>query len=513
MKTKNKIIPFKIIFATLIIISIFSTAGISITLIGEYEDSQLIGTETYTARIPTREDQSAILEDPIKLNNKFEANLIPKISTEDQEFTLTPPGTQTLMIREEEEYEFEFTGEVSQLITTQKINFREGQIDLEVEIQNNRDFTTQVTTSYEVTGPPNTKIFYPYAVDNQTWNYVVLTNENHKGNSLAVATNTYFTGHEPFQERRTQHVRKGRELEPGETKTFEITLRPMNIWTEENQLGYPHQYSTFLENTLVETQGTIEKDITSGETPQKTDEILSKIQTTKQTTGDGSFTNFNTVNLEQEEINSLEASVMFKELCIQEEIPCRIVIGQTGNGKFAWIETLENQEWISIDPFEGTKSHPDHRELYKEPKLPYIEVEGEEAEGEPYLEATKAGLQRDILNPLFYLIPILALTVTVITILYFKSEDLIERLTPEEIEKEPELNGEYEIMVEKEEVKEKTAVPMFEKVKKENGEVNIEKYAEETKYSENLVENYISYLKNQGYIRPKKQEQEEEQEE
>jgi len=510
MKTKSKLKLFKIAFTALITITVLSTAGTSITLLGEYEEDHIIGTETYTARVPTREDRSIILEDSIKLNNKFKAEILPTISTRDQEFILTPPEEQRITLqRQREDYSFEFAGEVSQLLINEEIHIEKSQISLKVEIENKRDTQSQVTASYDLEGPRDSKIFYPYAVDNQTWNYIVLTNQNHKGNSLAAITNTQLTGREPFLETTAQQIRRTRELDPGETMTLELTLRPMNIWTEENQLNYPHRYSTFLENTLVDTQENLEKEINSEETSGKTSEILSKIQAEKQPTGDGSFTTFNTVNLTKEQINSLEASVMYKELCIQEKIPCRIVIGEKSNGKFAWIEALENEEWIPIDPFAGTKTHPDHMEQYKEPKLPYAEVAGSEPIGEPYLEATKAATRPDTLNPLIYLIPIIALTTLVIVLIHFESESFIEKLTPTKIEEEPELNGEYEIISKKEEIEERTAIPIFEKIQKENGKIDIKKYAEETKYSKNLVENYVSYLRNQKHIKPKKQEDEE----
>ncbi len=496
----KKIKNTSIIIGTLLILS---SIGISINLVGEYEGKHVIYTEDYTAQVPMQPRNAVDLARMTTINNKFDLDLIPAIRTEGEEYRFVPPEGQELVLEEgREEYIIEFEGGTDQLRATNRIEIKQEEIHVETTVENIGE-TKEFEIIYRAKGPQDTKIFYPNAIDEGTNNYIVLTNQNHKGNSLGIVTNTIMTGEEPFQNKSEEEIAKVIEIEPGDTETLEATYKPMNIWTEIHDLEFSPEYAAFLENPLLNTSGELDIEITEEEPGRRTEEMLSKLSTEKQASENVEFEELYDVDMEESEMNSLEATMMYKELCIQEEIPCKIMIGGGPESKFAWIKKLEGDEWIDVNPLEGTRSVPAYQVIYEEPTPSYVEVEGDTPAGEPYLEATEEYLIEGI-GTLILLAVTAVATLIVFVFLFVKSDYLIEKLTPKETEnknQEEPINGKYTLVSEKEDIEDRTVIPIFEKIKEENGKVDTEKYSEETKYSEKLIEHYIDYLRREGHIK------------
>lgn len=491
-------IEFKILTITAVLL-VSLTTGLSINTIGEYGEEHVISTEKYTARLHTGEGLEVLSEHPITINNKFEIDMVPTVTVDGNPYKLIPiEGQEIILEKEKNEYNLEFMGQVDDIESTKELYIQEDRIKAISTLENIGRETKEVETSYEVKNLFESKAFYPSAVEEQTDNYMIFTNQDYKGNSLGAITNIPLKSEEPFSNLSEKEIKKTSELSPGEEITLEITFKPVNIWTEENQLNFPHRYSAFLENPLIETTGDLEVEI-HGENPsQKIIEMLSIISDEKETAERGTFTSLQDVDLDKEELNSLEASIIYKEMCIQEKIPCRIVIGEDGEEqKFAWVKALENEEWTDINPFQGTRSAPDYKIVYQEPLPNYIEVSGSTVNESNYLQASKEIL-RERLNPLIYLGIVLAFTIILMTLIFTKSDYLIQVITEKISEEDIPMEGKCKIL--KKDMEDETCIQVLEKIEEENGEINIKKYAEDMEYSEDLIRHYINYLEEEGHI-------------
>lgn len=475
--------------------------GLSIRTIGEYGEEHIISSEHYTARLHTGENLEVYSEHPITINNKFRSDIVPTVTIDGNPYRLVPVEDHELILESEKsEYHLEFMGEIDDVETTKELYIKEDRIVLKSTIENIGRENKEVETTYELESLVDSSIFYPGAVEEEYNNYVILTNPDYKGNSLGVITNINLDNEEPFMGFSEKEITRSAELSPGEEISLEVTFKPVNIWTEENQLDFPHEYSVFLENPLVGTIGDL--DITlQGENPsQKIIEMLSIVSEKEQSTTEGFFNNFEDVDLNTDRLNSLEASVIYKEICIQENIPCRIIVGEDERERnFAWIRVLENGEWEDINPFTGTRSSPGYTKKYQEPNPMYIEIPGDTINEENYLESTKIIL-RERINPLIYLGISIASTLIIMSFIFLKSDYLVQILTEEKSECEIAMNGKCKILDDKDGSEDETCVQILEKIKEEDGEINVKKYSEDMGYSEDLIRHYLQYLDEEGII-------------
>lgn len=500
-KTKQ---PLQIIIVLTLIISL----GISITSVGSYEDKEVLLTEDYTLQV-SEEEGYINLNEEMKINNKYAFTPIGPISIDD---ILVRPEIDPMeggrIESEKDSYSLEFSVTHEDIDLIYSFEIHEDRIKYVVEATNTGDGVKTVNPTQAVRGIKDTKIFFPSAVENETDQYAVLTNHNRKGLSLGIQTNTILQSDEAFQEKQLLNIDKPMELQPGSTNTFKITLTPVNIWEADDDLPFDSEYSYLLENPLISSTGETEINVTGEENVGKIDEILNQLQLGE---GDGEFIEFSDVDVSGTLENSLEATIAFKETCIQEEIPCKIVVGDLGGYKYSWIRALENNEWVSIDPFQRNKIEPGgYTEIYEEPKPTHIEVEA--LEGEEYLEEIEEIIEEKI-SILPALIPVVLFTGGLFIFLYLKSSYIIERLgTPTKEEKEKmkkPVEGRFKIKSKKGDLEKEAVIAIFEKILEEDGVVDLQKYAEETEYSKEFIEQCIIYLVKLGHIEPEWDESEE----
>lgn len=489
----------------LIGVILITSLGTSIGLVESNSNRATLSTSKYVLDVSKSGEGIDVNED-ITINNKYSFTPSPLVTVGGSKIVLTPPGEEATKIEEETgSYSVSMGGEGGNAKIGQDISIYEDKIILHTTITNQGAQEKVVNIKYNVKGTENTKVFYPSKVENGTNQYTVLTNEDKKGLSLGVTSNinqTTETGEEAFQKKKRHSVDMFGKI-PGEgSTTLHVVLTPINIWNSEHDLEFNPKFSNYLENPLVDPKGSVNLSIESGGQDEKITGILSQLKESK-TMGEGEFQQIKQATISGNNLNSLEASLAFKETCIKEKVPCKLIIGQKGEEKYSWIKAREENGWKAIDAHKGTEGEPTgYNKIYEEPQPKYVEVKGNLVQDINYVEATKFLLSTGGAPVLLYFAVIASTMISLFVMLSWKSEWIINSLgapSGEEIKRVP-INGKYKILSEEEDIDKQSVKTIFEKLKEEEGEVEVQRYSEESKYSEEFIGHCVRYLRDGGHI-------------
>ncbi len=406
-------------------------------------------------------------------------------------------------------------GKVQQTQINQDIEIHDDKIILQTTVNNQGSQEKTVNIHYPLQGPSDNKVFYPSQIENQTNRYTVMTDQDKKGLSLGVTSNIPQTtvGSNPFKDKQSHEVKTLKRVPPGESLSLRAVLTPINIWNSEHSFKFNPKQSNYLENPLIKPKGSVDLPTEEGTKEEKTSEILSKLSDSK-TMKKGEFSHITREDISKKSLNSLGAALAYKETCIEEKIPCKMIIGKSGDSKYAWIEAKGENGWKSLNPHKGIKEKPEgYEKIYEEPQPKYVEVQGDLSQNRNYMEATTFLLSTGGTPLLIYLLLISSIMIGLFIALSWKSKWIIKSLgkpSGEEIKEAP-TDGEYNILSEEKDIDKESVKTIFHKLKEEDGKVDIQKYSEETRYSKEFIEHCVRYLREEEHI--KKEETEEEPEE
>lgn len=504
MKIKNPRLKFMALSLVL-----FTGLGMSITTIESSEGKAILSAEEYVMEVG-QSNETIDLTEEININNKYSSSLIPRIQAGGKNFALSPSslGEGALIEDEKPSYDASFTAEEADIEIQEEMHLKEKEVELKTTVTNTGD-EKAISINYLLRGPKDLEVFYPVNVDNETNNYVVLTDKDHKGLSLGVKTNIGQNSSEEdeFVSKSTHKVENKKRVPSGSSITLRVVLKPLNIWESDSDLPFSEEYTSYLENPLMDPEGELEINVT--ESNEKIDEILSEVSQ-ENLTGEPEFTRIESPSLSSGNLSSLGATIAFKEACIEEQIPCKIMIGRAGEDKYAWIKAREGEEWIDVNPYIGERKKPgeEYEKIYEEAQPQFVAVEGTQITGEAYLEATLFLSERGGPPILLFIAATAAGIVILFGFLHWRSSWLLKKMSKEEEEiKEKSINGEY--IISEEEIENKSAKPVFEKIKEEDGVVKLKRYSEETKYSEEFIKHSITYLREMEYIEKKEEKEKE----
>ncbi|MFH0986619.1 MAG: hypothetical protein V1911_01070, partial [Candidatus Micrarchaeota archaeon] len=205
----------------------------------------------------------------------------------------------------------------------------------------------------------------------------------------------------------------------------------------------------------------------------------------------GEFVAITDVSLESQNKNSLAASVYFKEMCISAGLPCKLVIGSKDNMYYAWIKAYEGG-WQDINVFANTKTAPEGYTIFYEE--PVAEVH--------FLSATDIQAIYDAVSfvkvvevdySFLYLVFLAAAGGGFLFFLKKKIDQMkTESPKKDKLIRKTDINGDYRVL--NKDVDQPFLVEIIKKIEENKGKVDMKKYSEELRYSEDLVKFAVTYL-------------------
>ncbi len=475
--------------------------AIGIEPLAETEEYALLSADEYVFRFPLSQDRPDLSES-VTLNNRYSLNLIPSITVGGRSHTISPGELErNFFSRPRDTYSFSFSGEAPTAIMEQEIDFKEDNVVLRTLVTNIAQEEQKINVWYDLEGEERLGIFIASEVDEEKDRYAVVSKKDHLGLSLGVTSTHPIVGEEAFMDRMVFSVMGSETVQPGKTMEMRVIITPINVQLSNTPYEFSSEYLGHMENPLVNAEGQINMVPVEGSLSNKVQSILDHLTQEKELTRE-EFEFIEDSDISKTSLNSLEASLAFKELCKIQGVPCRLVIGEEATFYYSWIRALEEDGWVDVDPSRGVKSAPlIYDEIYSEPLPMYTEVSGTYITPETYLEATSFLNDVGRPRPLGLLLLILALVVVLTALGYFVLTIEISKSSPETLTtEEVSLEGEYIVNSDKSDVEDPSALPVFEKVVDEGGVVDVSKYSEETGYSEEFIKDSLRYLKEQGCI-------------
>ncbi len=470
-----------------IVFLLFIISCYAIKNVGLGEEGYLIRADNYVLKLP------ATLKEPATINGMYKIQLVPTITTDKGEsFSFLPVVREESIRGTKSRYSFEFEDKKGSISLWQRIDLTDEFISTTMKIKNEGNDEKKITVSFNVMGIKDNQVFFPSAVSKKAENYVVFSEKGSKGNSIGVKTNFELPKKgQAVLSQNNYGVIANFNLQKGETGTITVYYYPFYIQTQKT--NFPLEYSSFLTEKTISTIGRPRFSI-SNETTDKIKALLDVVKNEKKSV-EGEFSIIHKVDLTTEK-DSLGMSAYFKKMCIEENMPCKLMIGRKGNKMYAWVRAYFNG-WQDVDPFKGTKTDPGIETIFEEPSSKVVFME-KNTDEEFYKKTTWV---KDVgkSNWWMYSIILLITAAAVIIFLQVKAGSIEKRMKKTEIIKEK-INGKYEI-VKKEEVKDEFVKEVLQKVMEKRGDINIDEMAEEMNYSKSLISYAIDYLKDEGFIR------------
>ncbi len=478
----------KIIVLLLLVSIAFPLRGL-----GPYGDYTPVATDNYVIKVPGDLSQPSIFQ------NSYLVALVPKLTINDAvvEFSFAPPaGTFDAAA---DKYAMEKIETVSDHEVYAKVSIENGIVLSEIRVRNIGSSATRLSLSYLVRGEKDISVFSPENYDNKSANYLVFLQPGMNGQALGVLApvemkptfQTFFTGMEyPI-------FFSVSSLGAGQTFSMQLKFMPF-VLKQEGETGYPINLYPFMSEPLVKTSGGTQRSGASGTLDEKITAIIDLVGGLTKKSAE--FSGLHDVDLGGGEFDSLDSAVYFKQLCIQHEVPCQLVIGNKDNTYYAWIKAY-NGNWVDIDAYSGAKQVPEYSIFYAEPKtelhtMPFSDDALAMAQGGTSWIASMGQV-----SFLFYFVIIIVIGALVIFAFFFKKVILARLLAKKGMVGKPaaEVEGKYEVL--SEEVDDTFLREIIRRIKEKDGMVNMGQLVETMHFSKQLIEEGIRYLIDQKFIR------------
>jgi hypothetical protein len=212
------------------------------------------------------------------------------------------------------------------------------------------------------------------------------------------------------------------------------------------------------------------------------------------------FSELHDVDFGASEFDSLDASVYFKQLCINNDVPCQLVIGAKEGLDYAWVKVY-NGNWVDIDAYNNEKVAPSYLSFYLEPKTEVHVMPFSDNAEQMINDGTSWISTIGQLSFLFYFIIIIVVACVAIIAFQFKKVILGKLLAKKGriAESRLDVDGKYEVL--NEDIDDPFMKEIIKRIKDKDGIVNISQLVETMHYSKELIEDGITYLAEQKFIR------------
>lgn len=465
----------------------------AVEYVGDYNGRFVILADNYVIKLPSN------LITPAQINNQFNMPFVPQILINDQVATVALLIDEELIENPGERLIFEGKTTKQDVEIIETVELKGNFIISRTKLSNKGSESVNIKVDYGFRFEIPITLFSPYLFDNASENYLVFLNKKIIGNGLGVIFSFPLNHPASNLQEKTAWPSGAtvEELNAGSSVTFEMKYYPFNAqYSIEKE--YSNELSSFMEEPLIKVSGDVGSvDVNISSSTFLTD-MLDKISEDKKA-GLGTFGGFHDVNVEEGSMDSLGVSIYFKEMCKKVKVPCRLVVGEAGEMKYAWIRAYLN-EWKDVDPFAGTDVKPvGYNVKYIEPQielkiLPEFETEEESVyHGTSWLKSVGES------SLFLYIIILIIASVGVFIFIQFKAKKMVRYVKTGKMVIREDINGKYGII--KEDVKDLFSQEIIKKIKEKNGEVDVKIIAGEMGYSEELVKSGIKFLSDKGLIK------------
>jgi hypothetical protein len=478
----------------IIVLLLLVAIALPIKSIAFHEERFVIATDDYVISIPQDLAQQTVIE------NAYNVNLIPQILFNSKSVNISLIPTAGAFDNPSDSYVIEETKIVDDLEIHEKITMDENQIVSEVSIKNNGASAGDLEFSYTVGGNGGLMaLFSPTIYDNRSSKYLVAMQPAYNGRALALIASQSITP--VFSEILTAsdyEISFGLpKVAAGATVYTQMTFYPFILKSEET-MDYPVELYSFMSEPLVNVTGTVPSSSFTGGLDDKLTQAMELVAPF--VTSNGEFSSFHSVDLNGTNFDSLDCSVLLKQICIANNVPCRLVIGKNGDMYYSWIRAF-NGQWINVDIQNGLRQEPQYAIVYLEPQTELHVMTAEDEPKKMLLDGTMWIAAMGQLNFLVYFIAIIAVASAAVVGVTFR-KDLINRLLPKRgvvTRTVVEVDGKYEIL--SEETDDAFLKEILYYIKDKGGTVRMDNMVESMRFSKELLEDGVRYLIDQKFVR------------
>jgi len=467
----------------------------SIKSVGLYNDYFTLVSDNYVAGIPQDLSQQAVIQ------NSYLISLSPKISVDDVPLNFSTSIPTALFDNPSDKYVIENKEVVSDMDISGRISAEGDQIVSDVSVRNTGSAAVKLDLEYRLNGQDGRTFsaFSPENYNNKTGNYLVLLQLNYNGQALAVIGSQEIRPSFVGILKDTVYVLyfSVPELGAGQTFSMQLKYRPF-VLKEEGTLDYPIDLYCYMSEPLIKTAGTAPAINATGEIDEKITSMMNAVSILAKKTGE--FSGIHDVNFDEPQFDSLDSSVYFKQLCINSDVPCRLVIGKKDEMYYAWVKVY-NGNWIDIDIQNNARQTPFYDAFYLEPKTGVHTMPLSEDAGKMLFDGTSWIASIGQTGFLIYFIIIIVIASMVIFLFQFKKVILGKLMAKKGVfnKVEAEVDGKYEVL--SEEIDDPFLREIIRRIKEKDGLVKMEQLVETMHFSKELIEDGIRYLLDQKFIK------------
>jgi len=481
----------KMVIALVLMLS----AAFSITNIGVYSGYSALVSDNYVLKAPADFSQPAVIQ------NMWAVNLVPTISIGGTRIDFPVLPAEETFKNPAGSYLVDKRDIISDAEISAKVAIDGNQIVSDISVKNSGASKVSVDIAYTINGEGDKSfsLFSPEGYTKTPSNYLVMTQPDYKGQALAVISS---------QELKPNFVNlltskayavsyTVSDLEPGQAFSLQIKFFPF-VLGEEAKAGYPNDFYSYMSEPLIKTTGATPTGIWSGSADDKVKSMMDAVGNLPKKGAE--FSDLHDVDFNAAEFDSLDASVYFKQLCINNDVPCQLVIGTKEGLNYAWVRVY-NGNWVDIDVYNNEKVVPSYQSLYLEPKTDVHAMPFSDNAEKMINDGTSWISTIGQLNFLFYFIIIIVVACAAIVAFQFKKVILGKLLAKKGriAESRIDVDGKYEVL--NEDIDDPFMKEIIKKIKDKDGIVNISQLVETMHYSKELIEDGITYLAEQKFIR------------
>ena len=480
---------------TIIAFMLVLSAAFSITNIGAYGGYSALVSDNYVLKAPADFSQPAVIQ------NIWEVNLVPAISIAGAIIDFPVLPVEGAFGNPAGSYLVDKRDIISDAEISAKVAIDGNQMVSDISVKNSGASKVSVDIVYTIKGGQDKDfaLFSPEEYTKAPGNYLVLLQPDYKGQALAVISSQELKPN--FVNLLTSRMYAVSytvsELEPGQTFSLQIKFYPF-VLREEASSGYPNDFYSYMSEPLIRTAGAAPAGIWSGSADDRIQSMMDAVGSLPKKGAE--FSDFHDVDFNAAEFDSLDASVYFKQLCINNDVPCQLVIGTNEGLNYAWVRAY-NGNWVDIDVYNNEKAAPSYSSLYLEPKTEVHVMPFSDNAEKMVNDGTSWIGTIGQLNFLFYFIIIIVVACAAIVAFQFKKAILGKLLAKKGRidESRTDVDGKYEVL--NEDIDDPFMREIIKRIKDKDGIVNISQLVETMHYSKELIEDGITYLAEQKFLR------------
>ena len=465
--------------------------------LGYYGDYSALFTDNYVLKVPNDLTQQAVFQ------NKFMVNLVPKISIDSAASAFQATYSADLFSNPSDKYALVSASSEATIDIKSEVSIEFNQVISKIEIKNNGNAAVQVNLDYDIAGKGQFSMFSPENYNNVSKNYMVVMQPDLDGQALGIIGSSLlrpsFTGLYPQDNYMLSFTTA--KLGPGETLSLELKFYPFTVRKEGGTAPlYPPELFSFMSEPLIDTSGSIAAIGEATTLSEKVDAMIEAV-TSIAKKSDSSFTELHNVALSSTTgFDSLDSAEYFKQLCIQNDVPCRLVIGKSEDTYYAWVKAY-NGQWVDVDVQNSEKQTPSYSAYYTEPTAEFHAMPYTDDNNKAAYEGTTWIAYIGQANFLIYFLVIIVIASSGVVFVMFRRAIMAKLLAGKGMTSKPviEINGKYEILSEA--IDDAFMKEIISKIKERGGIVNLDQMAETTHFSKELLEEGIRYLIDQKFAR------------